>query len=50
VPKFHFEIVDGWQAKVLADQIAGQIADVEGNSLKVVVVKADSEGRLLEIS
>jgi hypothetical protein len=57
MPKFHFEIVYGYriedprgidlatdsQAKVLADQIAEQIAnDEEGNSLKAVVVKADS--------
>jgi hypothetical protein len=57
MPKFHFEIVDGYriedprgmdlatdrQAVALADQIAEQIAkDVEGNSLKAVVVKSDS--------
>ena len=57
MPKFHFEIVDGYriedprgmdlatdrQAKILADQIAEQIEkDVKGNSLKAVVVKADS--------
>jgi hypothetical protein len=57
MPKFHFEIVDGYriedpcgmdlptdtQAKALAEQIAEQIAkDVEDESLKAVVVKTDS--------
>jgi hypothetical protein len=57
MPKFHFEIVDGYriedplgmdlatdgQAVALADQIAEQIAkDVGVNSLKAVMVKTDS--------
>jgi hypothetical protein len=56
MPKFHFEIVDGYriedplgmdlatdiQAVALADQIAEQISkDVGANSLKMVVVKTD---------
>ena len=57
MPKFHFEIVDGYRiedpygmelptathARVLAEQIAEQIArDIEDGSLEAVVVKTNS--------
>ena len=57
MPKFHFEIVDGYkiedpkgivlpteqQAKRIAEEMAKQIAcDVEDNSLKEVVVRTET--------